>query len=99
MMLRMICPVTVLLLILVTTPFLVSIVAAVTGDDGYIAGYAAAVLEREFHLPAPALRVQNGVITLQAADLQGVDRAAVIEALSRIRGAVRVDVSDTAPAV
>jgi hypothetical protein len=98
MTLRVICPVTVLLLVLASPPFLGSIVSADTGHDGYVSGYAAAVLEREFHLSAPSLRVQDGVITLHATDLKGVDRAKVLDALSRIRGAARVAIVETAPA-
>ena len=98
MTLRMIGPVTVLLLVLASPPLLGSIASADTGRDSYVSGYAAAVLEREFRLPAPSLRVQDGVITLYAGDLKGVDRAAVLEALSRIRGAVRVAIVETAPA-
>ncbi len=67
---------------------------AVSGDDGHIEGYAAAVLEREFGLPAPSLRVQHGVITLDAAELAGADRERVVAALERIRGVVRVEVRE-----
>src|SRR5687768_117194 len=65
---------------------------ALPGDDAYVEGYAAALLEREFRITAPSLRVQNGVIIIGAGDLAGADRARVVSALSRIRGAVRVDV-------
>jgi hypothetical protein len=64
--------------------------AAAPADDSYIAGYAAAVLEREFSLTAPSLRVQNGVISLAAADLATVDRARVVAQLEQIRGVARV---------
>lgn len=63
-----------------------------SGDDAYIAGYASAVLEREFQLSARSLTVRNGVVTLHADDLRGVDAARVTDALTRIRGVVRVDV-------
>lgn len=69
-----------------------SIVVAAPADDGYIEGYAAAVLQREFALAAPSLRVQQGVITIDAADLAGVDQAAVLAQLSRIPGVARVEV-------
>ena len=65
-------------------------------DDAYVAGYAAAVLERELKLQAPSMTVRNGVVTLDAADLQGVDVARVAQALSRVRGFVRVDVRPAA---
>ncbi len=65
---------------------------ALPGEDAYVEGYASALLEREFRITAPSLRVQNGVIIIGAADLAGADRARVVSALSQIRGAVRVDV-------
>ena len=70
----------------------VSIVVAAPADDGYIEGYAAAILKHEFALAARSLRVQQGVITIDAADLAGVDQAAVLAQLSRIPGVARVEV-------
>jgi Protein of unknown function (DUF1207) len=67
-------------------------VAAAPDGDGYIEGYAAAVLQREFSLAAPSLRVQYGVITLDAADLATVDQASVVAQLERIPGVLRVEV-------
>ena len=64
--------------------------AAAPGDDSFIAGYAAAVLEREFSLKAPSLRVQNGVISLAASDLATADRARVVAQLEQIQGVARV---------
>ncbi|MBI3107741.1 MAG: DUF1207 domain-containing protein [Candidatus Rokubacteria bacterium] len=63
-------------------------------DDAYAAGYAAAVLEREFKLNGRSLSVQNGVLTLSAADLAGADRTKVVAALSGIRGVMRVEVRE-----
>src|SRR5688572_8698219 len=81
------------LLAVVSLVFLLpAIAAALPGDDAYVEGYAAALLEREFRITAPSLRVQNGVIIIGAADLAGADRGRVVSSLSRIRGAVRVDV-------
>jgi Protein of unknown function (DUF1207) len=68
----------------------VSRAVAAPTDDSFIAGYAAAVLEREFSLTVPSLRVQNGVISLAASDLATVDRAQVVAQLERIRGVARV---------
>ena len=65
-------------------------VTAATGDDSFIAGYAAAVLEREFSLKAPSLRVQNGVVSVPAAELATADRARVVAELERIPGVARV---------
>ena len=70
---------------------------AVATDDAYMAGYAAAVLEREFRVTAPSLTVRDGVMTLAGSDLGGADQATVAAALSRIRGVRRVIVL-TAPA-
>jgi len=64
--------------------------AAAPGDDSYIAGYAAAVLEREFSLSAPSLSVQNGVLSVAAADLATADRARVVAQLEKIPGVARV---------
>ena len=63
---------------------------AAPGDDSFIAGYAAAVLEREFSLKVPSLRVENGVVSLAASDIATVDRAKVIAELEQIRGVARV---------
>ncbi|MBI1736446.1 MAG: DUF1207 domain-containing protein [Candidatus Rokubacteria bacterium] len=72
--------------------------ATAADDDAYLRGYAAAVLEREFRLTAPSLRVEQGVVILSPADLAGADRARVVAALAGIRGVARVDVRDPAPA-
>ena len=69
---------------------------AVPIDDAYTAGYAAAILEREFRVSAPSLVVRDGVITLAGSDLAGADTAAVQSSLGRIRGVRRVVVL-TAP--
>jgi hypothetical protein len=71
---------------------------AMPGSDGFIEGYAAAILERDFRLSAPSLRVQNGVVLLSPADLVGRDQAAIVAALSAIRGVVRVQITDGATA-
>src|SRR3989442_14044216 len=71
----------VLLRLIILTPFPA---AAAPPDDSYVAGYAAAVLEREFNLPAPSLRVRGGVLTVAESDLAGADRARVVTTLSRI---------------
>jgi hypothetical protein len=61
-------------------------------SDAWLEGYAAAVLEREFKLTAPSLRVKGGVITLSAGDLTTADRARVVAALSSMPGAPRVEI-------
>ena len=81
-----------LLVVLSMAALLPTPACALPGEDAYIEGFAAALLEREFRITAPSLRVQNGVIIIGAADLAGADRDRVLSALGRIRGAVRVDV-------
>ncbi len=84
MMIRTTCLVWLLTLLMVSTAL------AAPTDDSFIAGYAAAVLEREFSLTVPSLRVQSGVVTLAAADLGDADRARVVAQLERIRGVTHV---------
>lgn len=69
---------------------------ALSADDNYIAGYATAVLEREFRVASDSLRVRDGVITIHVRDLAGANREQVVTALSHIRGAVRVEIVDAA---
>lgn len=74
-----------------------ALAGATATDDAYSAGYAAAVLEREFGVTAPSLRVRDGVLTLAASELGGADGAKVEAALSRIRGVRRVVVLTAPP--
>ena len=68
-------------------------------DDAWVAGYAAAVLERELNVRAPSLQVRDGVVTIDARDIPPAARPRVVGALERIRGVQRVEISDrTAPA-
>lgn len=71
---------------------------AAASDDAFVAGYATAVLEREFNVRAPSLRVKEGVITVTAEDLAGADREEVLRSLSSIRGVRRVAVLGADPA-
>lgn len=56
-------------------------------DDAYVAGYAAAILEREFALKDVEVRVERGVITLRGEALGEADPDKVRAALTRIPGA------------
>ena len=85
MITRALCATVALGLMLLLAP---SSAAALASEDAFVAGYAAAVLEREFQLTAPSLRVENGVISVQAADLGGADRARVGAALPAIRSRI-----------
>jgi hypothetical protein len=68
--------------------------AAEQTSDAYLAGYAGAVLEREFHAATASLRVEGGVVTLEAEDLGAADRAQVERALSQIRGVTAVKIGE-----
>jgi len=68
--------------------------AADAATDAYLAGYAGAVLEREFKTRAPSLRVVDGSVTLDATDLGSADRTQVESALSQIRGVTGVQIRD-----
>jgi hypothetical protein len=73
-----------------------AVVAAPAGEDPYVAGYAGAVLEREFKVTRRAVTVEKGVLTLDGAQLAGTDRAAVVRTLSNLPGVVRVEVREAA---
>ncbi len=73
----------------------VLVLALASADDAFIAGYATAVLEREFPGSKASVRVSDGVIHLQAADLKGRDRDKAVAALSRIAGVREVVVEES----
>ena len=58
-------------------------------DDAWIAGYASAILERDFDARGK-VDVRQGVLTLSEDTLQDKDRDKVIAALSRIKGVRQV---------
>jgi hypothetical protein len=64
---------------------------AAVPDDAYIAGYAAALLEHEFHVPSAALQVQNGVIQINTDDLTGVNQQQLVKSLASIPGVTQVE--------
>ena len=72
--------------------------AASGPDDPYLAGYAGAVLEREFNVSRRAVTVEHGVLTLDGAQLAGADRARILTILAALPGVVRVDVREPAAA-
>jgi len=63
-------------------------------DDNYIRGYAASVLEREFHISPSLLTVREGVIYVKGEEIAGVDSGELITALLRIKGVERVEILD-----
>ena len=72
---------------------------APAADDPYVAGYAGAVLEREFKVSRRAVTVENGVLTLDAAQLAGADRARILTTLAALPGVSRVEVREPAAPV
>lgn len=87
----MIPPWKVVLLACVTCAF-VAAGAAAAGSDEYIAGYAAATLEHEFHLSGAVIEVDRGAVTVQVKRLGGEDPSKIVRALEQIPGVVRADV-------
>lgn len=59
-------------------------------EDSYIAGYASAILERDFQVSSGAVQVQHGVIIVNALNLVGANQQKVVDTLSTIRGVTRV---------
>jgi hypothetical protein len=87
------------LVLLLLAPLVPDADAAPLTDDNYLAGYAAAVLERELKITTPSLRVRDGVITIAESDLAGVDAAKVREVLSSLPGARGVEVVKAVPPI
>jgi hypothetical protein len=73
--------------------------AAPASDDPYLAGYAGAVLEREFKVSRRAVTVENGVLILDGAQLAGADRARILATLAGLPGVSRVEVRAAAAPV
>ena len=69
----------------------VGVGSAALHPDAYIAGYAAAIVERDFRVPHASLTVQDGIVRLYSDELSGVDRSALIDTLRTIPGVVRVE--------
>src|SRR5262249_44382776 len=59
-------------------------------EDAYIAGYVAAVLERQLDVRGSKITVKDGVVTVEAAGLPSADREKVIATLSTIAGVNQV---------
>ncbi len=87
----------VLLLVLWTASLgAATVTAAPAPDDPYLAGYAGAILEREFKVSRRAVTVDNGVLTLDGTQLAGADRARILTILAAVPGVVRVEVREPA---
>jgi hypothetical protein len=64
-------------------------------DDAYIAGYVAAVLERQLNVNPRSLRVNDGVVSVDAADVPRATREQMIATIRSIQGVSRVQIVDT----
>ncbi|HEX7900589.1 MAG TPA: DUF1207 domain-containing protein [Planctomycetota bacterium] len=70
---------------------LLALLLALQGDEGYVAGYAAAILEREFSLKGVEVRFDRGRLTLRGDGWGETDKDKVVAALSKIPGVTRVE--------
>jgi hypothetical protein len=61
-------------------------------EDNYIAGYATAVLEKEFNITEGSVSVQDGVVIVAIDHVAGAERDRMIASLSRIKKVKRVEV-------
>jgi hypothetical protein len=85
-------------LAMVSLGVIASVEAAPTPDDPYLAGYAGAVLEREFKVNPRAVTAAQGVLTIDAAALDPAARDRIVATLASLPGVVRVDVRSPAAA-
>jgi hypothetical protein len=65
--------------------------SASPASDGFIAGYATAVLERQLRIEGATVRVEDGVVTL-ALPAPPRDRDRLVAAIQQIRGVVQVKI-------
>lgn len=71
--------------------------AAAEGTDEYIAGYAAALVEHEFHLPGTHIQVDQGSVTVYVKRLGAEDPSKIAAAVETIPGVVRATVREGEP--
>ena len=71
--------------------------AAATAGDGYIRGYVAAILEREFKLARADFRVEDGIVILQRGDLSRAELEKIKTVLSQVEGIREVRVIEAPP--
>ncbi|HKA63513.1 MAG TPA: DUF1207 domain-containing protein [Methylomirabilota bacterium] len=84
------------LLVMLSLGTLASTHAAPPPDDPYLAGYAGAVLEREFKVSPRAVTAAQGVLTIDAAQIDPAVRDKIVATLTTLPGVVRVDVRQPA---
>ncbi len=78
--------------------FLVGPAAATPSDDSYIRGYASAIIEREFSVKSPTIKVKDGVVTLVQDELWWQSRDRLVKEISAIPGVARVELAGRAEA-
>ncbi|WP_162913194.1 DUF1207 domain-containing protein [Rhodospirillaceae bacterium SYSU D60014] len=71
--------------------------AAVPTDDEFIAGYVAAILEREFGLTDTAIAIENGAVTITTERLGRHNPHQLETALSTVPGVTAVEIIEGAP--
>ena len=64
------------------------------GQDSFIAGYASAILEHDFHLQPTALTVKDGFVTVTSHELGAAEKENIRESLMKIQGVKGVDFKD-----
>lgn len=62
------------------------------GSDDYIAGYAAGMLEHEFHLSGAVIQVEQGRVAVYTKRLAAEDPAKIVTALEAIPGVTQAEV-------
>ncbi|MCE7965339.1 DUF1207 domain-containing protein [Nitrospirales bacterium NOB] len=65
---------------------------AAVGSDEYIAGYAAAMLEHEFHLSGAVVHVEEGRVVVYATRLGAEDPEKIVTSLKAIPGVIQADI-------
>src|SRR5688572_8135264 len=75
-----------LILVFLSQPILAS-----TTNDHFLLGYVTAILERQYKLKTGSLKVQEGVVLINASDLPASDQDKIVTTLKEIAGVVRVE--------
>ena len=86
---------TILLISFATLLF--SVNASASNSDSYIQGYTEALLKIKLNIEPGAVLVRDGVISLNSADIEGVDSSDVISELLNIEGVKRVEILEQKP--
>ncbi len=66
-------------------------------NDTYIKGYAAAALKYKFNVVLSSLDVNDGVLSIKAEDINGLDSGTILNELSGIEGVRKIVLLDSEP--